>query len=89
MKYKDHLWKFDGSEEENPESQYAAFSKGYWLRSPAGDRENYDTGYAYVVDLVNGNIHPSFIKPEKETGDEELDVTTTYGLRPAFTMPQD
>lgn len=89
LKYKDNLWKFDGSEEENPESQYAAFSKGYWLRSPAGDRENYDTGYAYVVDLVNGNIHPSFIKPEKETGDEELDVTTTYGLRPAFTMPQD
>lgn len=88
VKYREYLWKFDGSEEENPNSQYSAFSKGYWLRSPMGDSRNYDTDYVYVVDLVNGNIHPASIRPEK-TGNDELDVTTTYGIRPAFTMPQD
>ena len=89
VKYKDYLWKFEGSSEDNPDSQYSAFSKGYWLRSPMGNSEDYDTGYAYVVDLVNGNIHPSAISPQEKTGNDELDVTTTYGVRPAFTMPQD
>lgn len=89
MKYKEYLWKFDGSEEENPDTQYSAFSKGYWLRNPMGDSGNYDTGYAYVVDIVNGNIHPAAVKPLAETGNEELDTTTPYGIRLAFTMPQD
>ena len=88
VKYRDYLWKFDGSEEDNPESQYSAFSKGYWLRSPMGNSANYDTDSVYVVDLVNGNIHPAAIQPEV-VGNDELDVTTTYGVRPAFTMPQD
>ena len=89
MEYREYLWKFDGSEEENPDSQYSAYSKGYWLRSPMGNRDDYDTGYAYVVDLVNGNIHPAAVKPEGGTGEEELDTTSVYGIRPAFTMPQD
>ena len=65
------------------------FAKGYWLRNPMGDSGNYDTGYAYVVDIVNGNIHPAAVKPLAETGNEELDTTTPYGIRLAFTMPQD
>ena len=89
MEYREYLWKFDGSEEENPDSQYSAYSKGYWLRSPMGNRDDYDTGYAYVVDLVNGNIHPAAVKPEGVTGEEELDTTSVYGIRLAFTMPQD
>lgn len=89
MKYKNSLWKFDGSEEDNPETQYTPFSKGYWLRSPMGNAQSYDTGYVYVVDLVNGSIHPASIKPLESTGNDELDVTTTYGIRPAFIMKQD
>lgn len=89
VKYKEWLWKFDGSEEDNPESQYTAFSKGYWLRTPMGNAKDYDTDCVYVVDLVNGSIHPAFIRPQEQSGNDELDVTTTYGIRPAFTMPQD
>ena len=89
VKYKDSLWEFDGSEEGNPETQYTPFSKGYWLRNPMGNAQNHDTGYAYVVDLVNGSIHPASIKPLETTGNDELDVTTTYGIRPAFITKQD
>lgn len=89
VKYRQELWKFDGSEEENPQSQYTPFSKGYWLRSPMGTNRNSDTGYAYVVDLVNGNIHPAAIKPTDGTENEGFNVTTTYGIRPAFVMKQD
>ena len=70
-------------------AQYTPFSKGYWLRSPMGNAQSYDTGYVYVVDLVNGSIHPASIKPLESTGNDELDVTTTYGIRPAFIMKQD
>ena len=48
-----------------------------------------ETKQVYVVDLVNGNIHPNAIKPEIDTEDEELKVTSTVGVRPAFVMPQD
>ena len=89
IQYKDFMWKFEGSDKDNPETQYGSFSKGFWLRSPMGNSDNYDTGYAYIVDLVNGNIHPAAIKPQKDLGNEELNVTTTTGVRPAFTMPQD
>ncbi len=89
LKYKNWLWKFDGSDEDNPESQYGAFSKGYWLRNPMGTSRNYDTGMVYMVDLVNGNIHFAGVRPADGTGDVEIDVTCTTGIRPAFTMPQD
>lgn len=88
LKYKAWLWMFDGSDEENPESQYGAFCKGYWLRSPMGTSRNHDTDMVYMVDLVNGNIHPAGIQAEGGTGDVEIDVTCTVGIRPAFTMPQ-
>jgi len=90
LKYKDYLWKFNGSDTENPESQYGSFSKAYWLRNPMGMSSEYnETKQVYVVDLVNGNIHPNAIKPEIDTEDEELKVTSTVGVRPAFVMPQD
>lgn len=90
IKYKEYLWKFNGSDTENPESQYGSFSKAYWLRNPMGMTSEYnETKQVYVVDLVNGNIHPNSIKPEIDTEDEELKVTSTVGVRPAFVMPQD
>ena len=90
LKYKDYLWKFNGSDAENPESQYGSFSKAYWLRNPMGMSSEYnETKQVYVVDLVNGNIHPNVVKPEIDTEDEELKVTSTVGVRPAFVMPQD
>lgn len=90
LKYKDYLWKFNGSDEENPESQYGSYSKAYWLRNPMGTAIEYiQTKQVYVVDLVNGNIHPNAIKPDATGDDAELDVTGTVGVRPAFAMPQD
>lgn len=91
FRYREWLWRFEGAQEENPESQYGAFCKGYWLRNPAGDRENYDTDFVYIVDLINGNIHPSPIAPVgvEDTEDAELQVTGTIGVRPAFVLPQD
>lgn len=90
LKYKNYLWKFNGSEVDNPETQYSAYSKAYWLRNPLGtDRENSQTRQVYVVDLVHGNIHPQAVKPENETVDEELKVTATVGVRPAFAVAQD
>ncbi len=102
FKYRDRLWRFEGSDKDNPESQYGPFCKGYWLRSPVGDREDVDTGLVYIVDLVNGNIHPAPIKPmeqndENSVGDTknkmdaedvEVQVTGTTGVRPAFVLPQ-
>lgn len=88
LKYKDWLWRFDGSESENPESQYGAFSRGYWLRNAMGTSRDYDTGYVYAVDLVQGNIHPVAIQPDA-TDDDEINVTGSTGVRPVFTMPQD
>lgn len=89
FKYKDWLWRFDGSEAENPESQYGAFSGSYWLRNAMGTSRDYDTDYVYVVDLIQGNIHPVAIRPETATDDDEINVTGSTGVRPVFTMPQD
>ena len=89
LDYKEYLWRFEGADEENPETQASAYAKGYWLRSPGGNSEEFQTGYAYVVDLVNGNLHPAAVRAEGGTGEEKQDQTTVYGIRPAFVMPQD
>lgn len=89
VKYKEFLWTFEGAQNENPETQLSSFSKGYWLRSPMGTGDGTDTGYVYGVDLERGNIRPERICPEGGTGDEELDITSPFGVRPAFVMPQD
>ena len=78
IKYKDYLWKFNGSEENNPESQVSAYSKGYYLRTPQ-DSGITDFRYGegiYTVSLVNGNIRP-------------VEVTeTSIGIRPVMAIPQ-
>lgn len=89
LKYSRWLWRFDGSQEENPESQTGMFSDGYWLRSPMGTAWDHDTDFVYIVDLVNGAIRPAGILPEGEAEDEELRVTCAIGVRPAFVMPQE
>lgn len=78
IKYKDYLWKFNGSEENNPESQVSAYSKGYYLRTPQ-DSGITDFRYGegiYTVSLVDGNIRP-------------VEVTgTSIGIRPVMAIPQ-
>lgn len=87
--YRDELWRFEGALKENPQSQYSAFSKGYWLRNPMGDISGADRETVYAVDLIEGNIRPAPVRPPGGTGNKELDVTSVYGIRPAFAMAQD
>lgn len=89
LKYREYLWRFEGAQEENPESQYGAYSKGYWLRNPCGDSTGSDTGLVYAVDLVNGNIRPQPVKQVGSSRRNEPDITGTTGVRPAFALPQD
>ncbi len=98
VKYRDWLWKFGGSGEDNPQTQVDAFCKGYWLRSPMGDGSGAGSGCVYVVDLVQGNLHPCAVTPGSGadvgdvtapgSSDAELAVTTVIGVRPAFVLPQ-
>lgn len=77
--YAGELWRFDGSEQNNPEDVYSPWSKGYYLRTPLYEESEdgefcYGNGI-YIVDLLEGNIH-------------SVDVSyTTMGLRPAFVLP--
>lgn len=89
LKYRDWLWRFEGSEEENPESVSSTHAKGYWLRSPVGTAGEHDTGLVYVVDLMRGKLRPAVLSPTGDIEDEELSVTGTIGVRPAFVMPQE
>lgn len=90
LRYKDWLWRFNGSDGENPESQTGAFSKGYWLRNPMGTDQDYDSGFVYTVDLLTGNIRPQKTKPDAGDGiDAELEVTGSIGVRPVFAVPQE
>ena len=89
VKYREYLWQIDGLEEKEAGDAASSFCKGYWLRTPAGDGKSADTGMVYVVDLVNGNIHPQEVKPGGTRGEEELDVTSPIGVRPAFVLPQE
>lgn len=90
LKYRDWLWRFEGSEDENPQTQVEAYCKGYWLRTPAGSRVNFDTDQVYVVDLVLGNLHPAAIcpQPDENLQGEEILRTGIYGVRPVFVLPQ-
>lgn len=87
LKYKDYLWKFGDTDADNPEVVTDNFCNGYWLRSPMGNADA-NSGYAYIVDLVNGMIRPEAVKPDGGSTDEELRVTTSIGVRPAFAVPQ-
>lgn len=81
VKYRDVLWRFNGSEVNNPDTQISPYSVGYYLRTPFYEED--ETGNfrysddVYVVDLVQGNIHSA-----KTDG-------TDIGIRPAFAVPMD
>lgn len=78
LKYRDVLWRFNGSEINNPLTQASAYSKGYYLRTPQDGGLNdflYGDGI-YVVSLVDGNIQPVSVNE------------TSFGIRPAMAIPQ-
>jgi hypothetical protein len=78
LKYRDCLWKFKGSETNNPDSQISAYSKGYYLRTPQnGGLDDFWYGEGiYAVSLIDGNIQPVNV------------LETSMGIRPAMTIPQ-
>ena len=87
LRYRQWLWSFgwgmsggaDDDPVQNPESQVSAYSQGYYLRTPyyeAAENGFFYGDRIYGVDLVQGNIHP--VSTDSET----------YGLRPAFALPQ-
>lgn len=75
---KDYLWKFNGSNTENPETQINSFCSSYWLRTPEYDTDN----KIYVVDLEDGTIRP------KEVSSTEGNDYSDTGIRPMFSMTQ-
>ncbi len=79
LKYRDYLWKFNGSETNNPDSQISSYSKGYYLRTPQnGGLEDFWYGEGiYAVSLTDGNI-----QPVNTSG-------TSMGIRPVMTIPQE
>lgn len=77
VKYRDYLWKFAGSEENNPQTRYSAYSKGYYLRTPqytGSGTFQYGTGI-YAVGL-DGSIRPVPVSSQD------------IGVRPAMTVIQ-
>nr|WP_314461166.1 DUF6273 domain-containing protein [uncultured Clostridium sp.] len=78
LKYRDHLWKFNGSETNNPDSQISAYSKGYYLRTPqnSGLVDSWYGDGIYAVSLTDGNIQPVNVSE------------TSIGIRPVMTIPQ-
>ncbi|MDW2798772.1 DUF6273 domain-containing protein [Clostridium boliviensis] len=78
LRYRDYLWKFNGSDINNPKSQISAYSKGYYLRTPQDGGPNdfrYGEGI-YTVSLTDGNIQPVNVSE------------TSIGIRPVMTIPQ-
>ena len=89
VRYREYLWKVNGCDAENSAANAGAFDGAYWLRTPMGDGSGQDTGCVYVVDLVNGNIHPQPVRPQATAAaDEEVAVTGRVGVRPAFVLRQ-
>lgn len=80
LRYRDSLWKFGGSGENNEETQITTRSVGYYLRTPVyrtgGDGNFKYSDEIYTVNLERGNIRP--VKAD----------TTEMGVRPAFAMKQ-
>lgn len=78
LKYRDYLWRFNGSETNNPDSQISAYSKGYYLRTPqSGGLKDFLYGEGiYAVSLINGNIQPVNASE------------TNIGIRPVMTITQ-
>jgi hypothetical protein len=78
IQYREYLWRFGGSEENNQETQYSAYSRGYYLRTPQYKGEDgfeYGPGI-YVVDF-SGSIHPVSVSS-----------TDNIGIRPVIAIRQ-
>lgn len=78
IQYREYLWRFGGSEENNQETQYSPYSRGYYLRTPQYRGSNgfeYGTGI-YIVDF-NGSIHSV-----------EISITDDIGFRPVLAITQ-
>lgn len=78
LQYKDYLWKFEDSLENNPETQYSTYCRGYWLRTPETNTDD----MIYSVNLLDGKIEPVSVKAFE---DNDYSV---IGIRPAFAIPQ-
>ncbi len=93
LHYRDFLWRIDGCDEEESGRRAEPCAKGYWLRTPAGNRFGGDTDCVYVVDLIDGNLHPQPVRASGWDGAEktggETDMTCPAGVRPAFVLPQE
>lgn len=90
LRYREVLWCFGNElsrkaqmgegDRTNGKTQLSAYSRGYYLRTPCyeenGAGEYRNGSQIYVVDLETENIHPAEVTSE------------TYGLRPAFVLPQ-
>lgn len=87
LTYRKWLFKFNGSDTDNPKTVTGPFAGAYWLRTPYGTSGDYaDSGMVYVVDLEKGNIHPASVTPEAANGDVYTDMFTAVGIRPAFVL---
>ena len=78
LQYKDYLWKFEDSLENNPETQYSTYCRGYWLRTLETNTDD----MIYSVNLLDGKIEPVSVKAFE---DNDYSV---IGIRPAFAIPQ-
>ncbi|MCQ2401258.1 MAG: hypothetical protein MJ059_04985 [Lachnospiraceae bacterium] len=88
--YAKWLWRFEGSESDNPKTVLSPFLSAYWLRTPYGNGFDYESSdMVYVVDLEKGNIHPASVRPESSVGDDYTDLFTAVGIRPAFVLDND
>ncbi len=89
VKYREYLWNVNGYGEEESAANAGTFDGAYWLRTPVGNGNGEDNSSVYVVDLVNGNIHPQEVRPQMNgAADGELAVTAPVGVRPAFVLRQ-
>lgn len=78
VRYRSVLWRFNGSHENNPQSQYSPYSKGYYLRTPQYKGGNgFEYGNAvYAVDLASGSLRPADVSHGE------------MGIRPAMAVKQ-
>lgn len=80
LRYREELWSFGEKGTDGCKGQISPYSRGYYLRTPFYSEDTSGnflyTDRIYAVDLEKGNIHPA------DTDSE------TYGIRPAFTLPQ-
>lgn len=78
LEMRNYLWKFNGSDIENPETQEVPFCEGYYLRTSV---------YGTDDQIYRVNLHEGKIEPVAVNATENNDYSTT-GIRPIFAMEQ-